>query len=291
MQQILYLNGSLMPRSQADLSPNDWGFLYGYGLFETMRAYSGHLFRPEQHLARLLHSAQLLGLNFPPENQRFSDLEEALYETLQANNLKDARLRLTISGGVGEMSPYLSPCRASTVLITAQSYTPYPSQVYERGFKAITSHIRRNSGSPTSQIKSTSYLDSLLARREAEVAGNNEAILLNEQGFLAEGSMSNLFLISGGVVFTPDKDSGILPGITRQAVLELALSLCLEAIERRITLEELLRADEAFFTNSLVEIMPLSQVDGQNIGLGKAGAITKKLAQAYCDLVQEELMP
>jgi branched-chain amino acid aminotransferase group I len=278
-----------MPGSQANLSPNDWGFLYGYGLFETMRAYSGRLFRLEQHLARLFHSSQLLGLNFPLEN-RSSLLEEALYETLRANDLKDARLRLTISGGEGEMSPHLSPCQALTVLITAQSYTPYPSQVYERGFKAITSRIRRNSRSPTSQMKSTSYLDSLLARRKAEAVGTNEAIFLNEQGFLAEGSMSNIFLISGGVVLTPDKDSGILPGITRQAVLELALSLGLKVIERRITLEELLRADEAFFTNSLIEIMPLSQVDGQNIGSGEAGTITKKLAQAYSDLVREELM-
>jgi len=281
VEEIVYLNGSLMPLSQARLSPLDYGFLYGYGLFETMRAYSGRIFRLEKHLARLSRSAKLLGIDL----ESIPDLEKALYNTLQANNLSHARIRLTLSGGEGEPLPDLV-IRVPTVLIVARSYTPYPRQVYKQGFKAIVSHIRRNTQSPASAMKSLNYLDNLLARQEAKLAGADEAILLNEQGFLAEGSMSNIFLVSGNALLTPSEDSGILPGITRGVVLEeLAPSLGMKKIERKIALKELLQADEAFFTNSLIEIMPLTQVGGQNIGSGRAGAVTQRLIAAYKELV------
>jgi len=281
VEEIVYLNGSLMPLSQARLSPLDYGFLYGYGLFETMRAYSGRIFRLERHLARLSRSAKLLGIDL----ESIPDLEKALYNTLQANNLSHARIRLTLSGGEGEPLPDLV-IRVPTVLIVARSYTPYPRQVYKQGFKAIVSRIRRNTQSPASAMKSLNYLDNLLARQEAKLAGADEAILLNEQGFLAEGSMSNIFLVSGNALLTPSEDSGILPGITRGVVLEeLAPSLGMKKIERKIALKELLQADEAFFTNSLIEIMPLTQVGGQNIGSGRAGAVTQRLIAAYKELV------
>jgi branched-chain amino acid aminotransferase group I len=278
MEEIVYLNGVLVSASVAHISPNDRGFLCGYGLFETMRAYSGKIFRLGQHLDRLFHSAQALGL--PVESVNWG---EAIYETLRANKLADARLRLTLSGG--EMDANLSP----TVLITAKEYTPYPPQIYNQGFKAVVSCIRRSSSSPISVLKSISRLDNQLARREAEAAGADEAIFLNEQGVLTEGSTSNIFLVYDGVVFTPNEESGILPGITRRAVLELAQSLGIAAKEGRITLGQLWDADEAFLTNSLIEIMPLSQVDRQSIGLGGMGPITQKLAQAYFDLVRREL--
>jgi len=282
VEEIVYLNGSLMPLSQARLSPLDYGFLYGYGLFETMRAYSGRIFHLEKHLARLSRSAKLLGIDL----ESIPDLEKALYNTLQANNLSHARIRLTLSGGEGEPLPDLV-IRVPTVLIVARSYTPYPRQVYKQGFKAIVSRIRRNTQSPASAMKSLNYLDNLLARQEAKLAGADEAILLNEQGFLAEGSMSNIFLVSGNALLTPSEDSGILPGITRGVVLEeLAPSLGMKKIERKIALKELLQADEAFFTNSLIEIMPLTQVGGQNIGSGRAGAVTQRLIAAYKELVE-----
>lgn len=282
MEEIVYLNGSLLPLSQARLSPLDYGFLYGYGLFETMRAYSGRIFRLEKHLARLSRSAKLLGIDLKSD---IPDLEKALYNTLQANNLSNARIRLTLSGGEGEPVPDLLP-QNPTVIIVARRYTPYPPQVYEQGFKAIVSRIRRNTQSPASVIKSLNYLDNLLARRETKLAGADEAILLNEQGFLAEGSMSNIFLVSDNTLLTPSEDSGILPGITREVILELAPSIDMKTIERKIDLKELLQAEEAFFTNSLIEIMPLTQVDEQNIGLGRAGAVTQRLIAAYKELVE-----
>jgi len=282
VEEIVYLNGSLVPLSQARLSPSDYGFLYGYGLFETMRAYSGRIFRLEKHLARLSRSAKFLGIDLESD---IPDLEKALYNTLQANNLSNARIRLTLSGGEGEPIPDLLP-QNPTVIIVARSYTPYPPQVYEQGFKAIVSRIRQNTQSPAAVIKSLNYLDNLLARREAKLAGADEAILLNEQGFLAEGSMSNIFLVSDNALLTPSEDSGILPGITREVILELAPPLSMKTIERKIALKELIQADEAFFTNSLIEIMPLTQVSGQNIGSGKAGAVTQRLIAAYKELVK-----
>ncbi len=281
VEEIVYLNGSLMSLSQAKLSPLDYGLLYGYGLFETMRAYSGRIFRLEKHLARLSRSAKLLGIDL----ESIPDLEKALYNTLQANNLSNARIRLTLSGGEGEPVPDLLP-QNPTVIIVARSYTPYPHQVYEQGFKAIVSRIRRNTQSPTSVVKSLNYLDNLLARQEAKLAGADEAILLNEQGFLAEGSTSNIFLVSNNTLLTPSEDSGILPGITREVILELAPSLGMKTIERKIALKELLQADEAFFTNSLIEIMPLTQVSGQDIGSGRAGKATHRLMTAYKELVE-----
>jgi len=283
LEEIVYLNGSLVPLSQARFSPLDYGFLYGYGLFETMRAYSGRIFRLEKHLARLHRSAKFLGIDL----DSVPNLEKAVYDTLQANNLSDARIRLTISGGEGNTIPDLLARQAPTVLIVARSYSPSSSQVYQQGFKAIVSRIRRNSQSPVSAIKSLNYLDSLLARREAKVAGADEAILLNEQGFLAEASTSNIFLVSGDTLLTPSDDSGILPGITREAVLEIACSSGVKTMVREIALEELHQADEAFLTNSVIEIMPLTQVSGQVIGPGRAGKITQQLMGGYKALVEQ----
>ena len=283
MEELVYLNGRLIPSSEAKLSPFDYGFLLGYGLFETMRAYSGHIFRLEQHLERLLRSAQLLELKLQLDA---SALRKALYETLEANNLKDARLRLTVSGGVGEVVPDLSSCKSATVFIVSRRYTPYTAQVYQEGFKAVMSDIRRNSRSPAAKTKSLNYLDNLLARSEARRAGCDEAILLDEQGFLAEGSTSNIFLVCGGMLLTPGEDSGILPGVTRQVVLELAPTLGIKAAVRKIAPEELALADEAFLTNSIMEIMPLTRVGEQKIGSGKAGEVAQRLMRAYTELVR-----
>jgi branched-chain amino acid aminotransferase group I len=283
VEEIVYLNGSLIPLSQARISPLDCGLLYGYGLFETMRSYSGYIFLPERHIERLRGSAKFLGIDL----SSIPDLGKAVYDTLRANSLSDARIRLTISGGEGETIPDLLAPQRPTVLITARGYTPYSGEVYEKGFRAILSHIQRNTRSPTSAIKSISYLDSLLARREAKLGGADEAILLNEQGFLAEGSTSNVFLVSGDILYTPSEDSGILPGVTREVVLELASSLGVKTAVKRIALEELNQADEAFLTNSLIEIMPLTQVSERRVGSGGPGKMTRQLMKAYKALVHE----
>ena len=286
LEEIVYLNGHLIPRSQAKLSPFDYGFLYGYGLFETMRAYRGHIFRLREHLARLSQAAEILGLI---SLTTAYDLEKACQDTIKGNGLSEARLRLTISAGEGEIVPDPSTCSHPTVFIVARSYTPYPPETYQRGFSAVVSSLRRNSQSPLSRMKSTSYLESMIARAEAKAKGADEALLLNEQEFLVEGSTNNLFVVSNGELATPSVASGVLPGITRQAVLELAPSLNIRAREGEIELEDLLAAEEAFLTNSLLEIMPLTRVNGKPLATGKPGPVTEKLRTAYRGLVQREL--
>ena len=283
MAEIIYFNGQLVSRAEAKLSPFDHGFLYGYGLFETMRAYEGHIFRLDRHLTRLRCSAESLGLR--PKLDAF-DLENACVETLQANKLKDARLRLTITAGEGDMAPDINTCSNLTVLVTARNFVPLPRERYEQGFKAALSFLRRDSQSPLSRLKCTCYVSNILARMEARAAGCDEAIMLNELGYIAEGSTSNIFLVSGGELVTPSLESGILPGITREAVLEIARDLNIKMVERQVELRELSEAEEAFVTNSIIEVMPLTWLNGEPIGTGKPGRLTRNLMAAYTKLVK-----
>ena len=283
MNEIVYLNGKLIPRSQTRISALDYGFLYGYGLFETMRAYGGRVFRLDSHLNRLAQSARVLGISI-----EVLELKSAVMDTIQANKLSEARIRITVSIGEGEMTPDLSTCNRPTVLILAENYQPYPGRVYRKGFRAVVSVIRRNSQSPLSLLKSTSYLESILARQEARAAGVDEALCLNEKGFLAEGSMSNIFLVADGILKTPGCESGVLPGITRQTVLELAPKLGIDTLECDIRLDELFQAREAFFTSSLIEVMPLTEIGGKLIGSGRPGSVTKRFMAAYRKLVLNE---
>ena len=286
MAEIIYLNGQLIPRSKAKLSPFDHGFLYGYGLFETMRAYQGHIFRLEHHLARLHRSAQSLGL---ANRLATFSFEAACKKTLEANKLKDARLRLTVSAGEGDMTPDSSTCASPTVLITAQNVVPLPPEKYESGFKATLSSLRRNSLSPLSRLKSTCYTENILARMAAKAAKYDEAILLNEQGYLAGGSSTNIFLVNNGKLITPSLESGILPGITREAVLEIARSSNIRTQERQVELTELIEAEEAFVTNSILELMPLTWFEGKPIGRSKPGKLTKEMMADYRKLVNATL--
>jgi len=217
-----------------------------------------------------------------------ADLKEAVMDTIQANQLSEARIRITISIGEGGMAPDLSTCKKPTVLILAGHYQPYPEQVYQKGFRAVVSSIRRNSQSPLSRLKSANYLESILARQEARKAGVDEALCLNEKGLLAEASMSNIFLVTDGTLRTPGQESGILPGITREAILELASQLNINSLEHDIGLDELFQAQEAFLTNSLIEVMPLTEIDGKPIGSGRPGSLTKRLMVAYKELVLTE---
>jgi len=283
MKRVVYLNGKLTPLSRANISPLDYGFLYGYGLFETMRAYGGRVFRLDRHLSRLSGASEGLGIpDATPE------LKEAVVAVLEANKLSDARIRIAVSIGEGGITPDTRRCRKPTVLVVAESYKPHPESIYNTGFKAIISHITRYSSSPLSGIKSANYLENMLAKQEAIAAGADEAIRLNERGFVAEASMSNIFFITGSILMTPSPESGILPGITRETVIELAGRLGIITIERYITMAELLQAQEAFLTNSLIEVMPLTEVDGKKIASGKPGPVTERLRTEYKKLVMDE---
>jgi branched-chain amino acid aminotransferase group I len=289
MAEIIYLNGQLIPRSKAKLSPFDHGFLYGYGLFETMRAYNGYIFRLDSHLTRLRCSAESIGLTHSilTTDEGKQSLKAACVATMEANELKDARIRLTVSAGEGDMTPDPGTCSSPTVLISVQNLDPLPPEKYETGFKATISFLRRNSQSPLSRLKSTCYMENILARTAARAAGCDEAIFLNEQGYLAEGSSTNIFLVSHGELITPCFESGVLPGITRDAVLEIARASNIKATERWVQLNELIEAQEAFLTNSILELIPLVSVEGRPIGPGKPGKLTGDLLFAYRKLVDE----
>ncbi len=290
MEEIVYLNGALIPRSQAKISAFDHGFLYGYGLFETMRAYNGKIFLLDRHVKRLGQSADWLGMGRALADV---DLEQAFMDTLKANNLKEARLRLTVTRGEAGPFPGGEQDAAATVLVAATAYTSLPDAAYEKGYKALISSFRRDSQSLLSGLKSTSYLLSVLARKGAESAGMDEALLLNERDVIAEGSISNVFFIRQGELVTPPVASGILPGITREVVLELAAGSKIRAVEADIRVSDISRFDEAFLTNSVLEIMPLVAIrdrDGKtvNIGSGRPGEVTRRLLLAYREMAARE---
>jgi len=275
---FLCWNGRLAPVSEVAISPADHGVLLGDGLFETMRAYRGRVFRLEAHLARLAASAPVLRLSLPWST---AELEQAVAATIAANGLADAVVRLTVLRGVGPPGPDPRGCVQPNCLITARPYVAYPERCYSGGATAVIASVRQNEGSPLSRIKSLSYLDHVLARAEAREAGVDEALLLNNRGELAEGSVSNLFLVRHRTLLTPPLDSGCLPGITRAVILEEATRLGIPSIEQPLSLDDLRDSDEAFLTNSVMELMPLVRVAERPIGDGRPGPVTRRLTAAY----------
>lgn len=282
MDEVVYLDGELIPAVEAKISPFDYGFLYGYSLFETMRSYGGVIFRLEQHLERLNSGAQVLELSsrLAPFN-----LGKACYDLLAANGLDDARIRLMITAGEGDLVPNPASCKGITLFIAARKLTTISPESYARGYRAITASPRRTSTSLLARLKTGCYLENFIAKQEARAAGADEALVLNEQGLLAEASSSNVFLVTDGCLLTPSLDCGALPGITRDAVLEMATKLGIEARQTKISRDTFCEADEAFLTNAIIELMPLTAVDDRPVGTGNPGPLTLRLAEAYKQLV------
>jgi branched-chain amino acid aminotransferase len=280
-----WVNGRLVRGSEAAISVFDRGFLLGDGLFETLRSVGGRLFRPERHMARLKLGATRLGLALEAGNDA---LVAALRETLRANRLEDAALRLTVSRGAGPPGLGMERMGPATCVIAARAFHGYPDRWYDPGATAILSRVVKNELSPLSGLKTTSWLEYVMARAEAAEKGADEALLRNTRGDLADGSATNLFVSKDGRIYTPDLASGCLPGVTREAVLELARELGLEAQEEPVPSAALAAADEAFLTNSLLGVAPLARVDGQPVGAGRSGPVTRRLAEQYRALVARE---
>lgn len=272
MERIVGINGQLMPEHQAMVPALDRGVLYGYGLFETMAIYSGQVLLIDRHLDRLTQAAPKLGLELPYEQ---GDLISMITRVVAANKIDEGYLRVTLTAGSVTPGPPLQ----GTVFIQARSGIPYTKQQYHNGVAAGICRVRRNDTSPLVYLKTLNYLDNLMAREESRRRGWAEGLLLNTRGLLAEGTASNLFLVLRGRLVTPDLESGILPGIIRQVVLELAGEVALPCEERQVTPEELFKADEAFLTNSLMGVMPLTLVDGRPVGDGAPGSVTAMLTE------------
>ena len=273
---MIWLNGRLVQREQAHIDPADRGLLLGDGLFETLRAYRGHLFKLEEHLQRMADGAAQLAIPLPLD---LPSIAQAVRETLDANQLSDAAIRITLTRGPGQRGLLPPEDPLPTLIVSAAAYQAPPSI---DGFIAITAkRARRNEKSVTARIKTLCYLDNVVAQTEAETAGADEAIMLNNQDAVACGGRSNLFAVIDGTLRTPAIEDGALPGITRHAVLALCEADGNPVVEGAITRAELLAAGEMFVTNSLVEIMPVRRFDGGELAVGP---LTKRLAEGYAGL-------
>ena len=298
--ELVYVAGDLVPAAEARISALDAGVLLGAGLFETLRTYGGRPFRLEAHLARLRASGEFFRI-FVRETD--AEITATVARLLEANGVPDARIRLTATRGPLTLrEPQGDPEQGrrvaaavdddeappATLIITAGPMTPYPAELYEKGATVVVSDIRTSPDDPTVYHKTTGYLRNLLALRDAHCARATEALLFNTKGRLAEGSLSNVFIVSEGRLLTPSVEEGLLAGITRAAVLELAAEVGVPAEQRPLAVREVLDADEIFLTNSIMELLPVGRVERKEIGTGRPGSVTKQLAEAYRALVIRE---
>lgn len=285
----IYLNGRLVPKEEAVVSVFDHGLLYGDGVFEGIRAYNGRVFRLEEHLERLYRSAQALVLDV---GLPLADLKKAVLDTLQANQLRDAYIRLVVTRGVGDLGLDPKKCPRATVFIIADKIALYPAECYTHGLEVNTVSTRRNSIQALNpNIKSLNYLNNILAKIEAGLSGVREAIMLSLEGYVAECTGDNIFYIKGNRLVTPPPVAGALEGITRAAVMDLAAQAGLTVEERLFTPVDLYTAEEVFLTGTAAEVIPVIRIDARTIGTGKPGAKTQKLIAAFRDLANREGTP
>lgn len=276
----VYLNNELVPRSEALVSVFDHGFLYGDGVYETMRVYDGVVFMVDEHLARLRRSASMTGLAVLRDNDQIKGL---ICGTLVANSLKNAYVRLTLSRGYGPLGLDPDLCREPTFVIITEQMIDYPTEFYRDGIKIIIARTRRNLADAINpQIKSLNFLNNILAKIEAKKEGAYEAVMLNASGHVAEGTISNVFFCSGDVLCTPSVDCGILDGITRKLVLDIAVREGLPVREGRFAPDDIYGASEVFITNTTMEVMPVCQVNEAKYIVGN---VAKLLRKAYGDEV------
>lgn len=281
----IYLNDRFVQEQDAVISVFDHGFLYGDGVYDTIRSYGSRLFMRDRHLLRLFRSAEAIGLTIPIPLKEWADiLHEALARNEVGTDQQDAYLRITVSRGAGDIGLNPALCPSPTVVVMAKPLVPLPSDLYEKGANIIVASTRRNLPSALSpQIKAITFLNNILAKREAIAAGAFESVLLNWEHHLTECTISNLFFVTDGNLRTPALECGLLDGITREIVIRLAEELHIRVKEGHFTVDQLYQADECFLTNTSMEIMPVSMVDTKRISRGKPGPVTLKLKARFME--------
>jgi branched-chain amino acid aminotransferase len=275
----IYIDGKYESEKSAKISVFDHGLLYGDGIFEGIRAYNGRVFRLKEHIDRLYCSAKAIMLEIPMSH---SDMMKTVVETCRRNKLKDCYIRLIVTRGVGTLG--LSPlrCKTPSIIVIADKIALYPEEFYRKGLTLITVPTVRNLHSAVNPaIKSLNYLNNILAKIEAINGGCEEAVMLNAEGYVAECTGDNLFIIKGNQLMTPPLSAGALYGITREVAMELAREAGLKVSEPNLTRYDLFNADECFLTGTGAEVIPVVKIDGRIIGTGKPGAVTKDLVAAY----------
>ncbi|HTV42863.1 MAG TPA: branched-chain-amino-acid transaminase [Candidatus Sulfotelmatobacter sp.] len=275
----IFIDGKFYGEHDAKISVFDHGLLYGDGVFEGIRAYNARVFRLKEHIDRLFYSAKAILLDIPMSREEIS---QAVIETCRANKIRNGYIRLVVTRGVGTLGLNPKSCKKPSTIIIAGKVQLYPEELYDRGMAIITVPTTRNLHSALNPaIKSLNYLNNILAKIEANNSGFEEAIMLNAEGYVAECTADNLFIIKSGELFTPPLSAGALYGITRQTVIELAVQDGMKVCEPNLTRYDIYNADECFLTGTGAEIMPVIRVDGRTIGTGKSGRITRKLEENY----------
>ncbi len=281
---MLYLNNKLVPKSKALISVFDHGFLYGDGVYETLRVYKGVVFKVDEHIDRLFRSASMLELLIPKTPDA---IKRAVYKTINANGHKEAYIRISLSRGPGPIGLDPELCSKPTFVIISNPFKKYLEQYYQKGVKIAIVNTRRNfKGALDPKIKSLNFLNNILAKIEAKKKGAYEALMLNHRGYIAEGTITNIFFVKDRFLCTPEIGVGILDGITRRIILDIAKEVRIEIKEGKFRREDIYHAKEVFISNSTMEVMPVTKVDNIKIGT-KAGKITTAIHQAYKEKVEE----
>ncbi|HEV3236979.1 MAG TPA: branched-chain-amino-acid transaminase [Gemmataceae bacterium] len=281
----VYINGKLFDKSDAKISVYDHGLLYGDGVFEGIRVYSGKVFRLREHIDRLYDSARSINLEIPMPRDQMID---AVNNTVRANNKRDGYIRLVVTRGAGSLG--LDPRKTSDpqIIIIVDDISMYPQDLYDNGLEIVTASTIRNHPAATNpRVKSLNYLNNIMAKMEGIRAGCLEALMLNHKGEVAECTGDNIFLVKHGLLRTPPIDAGILEGVTRNAVMELARADGIAVQEMAMTRHDVYVADECFLTGTAAEVIPVVKVDGRPIGNGKPGPITKQLHERFHKLVRQ----
>ena len=285
----VYIDGQLLDEKDAKISVFDHGLLYGDGVFEGIRIYNGRVFRLTEHLQRLYACARAICLTVPIS---FEEMEKATVETVAANGLRDGYIRLLVTRGVGTLGLDPNRCPKASVIIIAAGIKLYPQEAYDNGLKLITCATRRPAPAALSpQVKSLNYLNNIMAKIECLQAGCDEGIMLNEQGYVAECTGDNVFIIKNGEVCTPTISSGALDGITRRAVMEIIQTMGIKCHEVTMTRYDMYTADECFLTGTAAEALPAVMLDTRPIGSGKPGPITAKIIEAFKKVANSEGTP
>jgi len=282
---LIYIDGKFYPKSQAKISVYDHGLLYGDGVFEGIKAYDGSVFKLKEHIDRLYSSARVIMLTIPiPEDEMI----EAVLATLRQNNLRDSYIRLVVTRGVGDLGLDPRKCQKPTIIVITDVIRLHAGDRKEKGMSAMIVWVKRDPVDATShEVKSLNYMNSILAKIEANAAECDEAICLDKNGYISEGVAENVFIVKNGRILTPPTSTGALVGITRDVVLKLAQKLGYTAIETNITPTDLFTADEAFFTGTAAEVVPITTVNKRTIGNGKPGVITRRLMQEFDKTVRD----
>jgi len=283
-EPLIYIDGKYYPKKDAKISVYDHGLLYGDGVFEGIRCYDGNVFKLEEHIDRLYSSAKSINLDIGiPKKEMIS----IVCESLRKNKLKDAYIRLVVTRGVGDLGLDPRKCPKPSIICISQYFDRLYGDLYEKGISVVTVGTRRVSSQAIDvKAKTLNYLNNILAKIQATVAGCDEALMLNSLGYAAEGSGDNLFLIKDGKLLTPPLSAGVLCGITRMTVIELARAIEMEVIERDLTLFDVYTADEVFMTGTAAEIIPVIEVDARVIGNKKPGVLTKKLSAEFSKITK-----